>query len=105
MFRKYRQNEVVLRQFVLVSRNVTVNEGDFVVAALNALLSAGRRKVLERNVRICWVENVDVLKILGRAYRFLTSRRLKEVFMFIAVAEVVGVLRETQNRCGNVEVQ
>ena len=64
MLGEYRQDEVVMGQFVLVSGNVVVNEGDLVVTALNAFLSARRWKVLERNIRVCWVEYVDVLEIL-----------------------------------------
>ena len=66
MLREYRQDEVVMGQFVLVSGNVVVNEGDLVVTALNAFLSARRWKVLERNIRVSWVEYVDVLEILRR---------------------------------------
>ena len=66
MLGEYRQDEVVMGQFVLVSGNVVVNEGDLVVTALNAFLSARRWKVLERNIRVSWVEYVDVLEILRR---------------------------------------
>ena len=50
MLGEYRQDEVVMGQFVLVSGNVVVNEGDFVVTTLNAFLSARRRKIFKWNV-------------------------------------------------------